>query len=81
VSARRSESGPKGNAELAAIADLQHEIDIRLRCGEPFPQVEHDVIEPSDLAEDDKSALWLYGWASLETGRFATQRHREPLLR
>jgi hypothetical protein len=65
---------------LAAIADLQDEIEVRLRGGDSFPQVEHDVIEPSDLPEDDKSALWLYGWASLETGHFRTQRHPEVFL-
>jgi hypothetical protein len=66
---------------LAAVADLQHEIDVRLRGGESFPQVEHEVIEPSDLAEDDKSALWLYGWASRETGHFGNQNHLEARLR
>jgi hypothetical protein len=71
----------KGKAVLAVIADLQHEIDVRLRCGERLPRVEHDVIEPSDLAEEDKSALWLYGWASLATGRFGTEQHPEAFLR
>ena len=43
------------------IADLQREVDMRLREGAPFAQIEHDVIEPSALSEEDKSALWLYG--------------------
>jgi hypothetical protein len=66
---------------MAAIADLQYEIEVRLRQGDPFPQIEHDVIEPSDLDEDDKSALWLYGWASFETGHFRNQPDPETFLR
>lgn len=66
---------------MAAIADLQQEIEARLSSGEPFQQVEHDVIEPCKLPEDDKSALWLYGRASLETGRFGTTRARKAPLR
>ena len=55
-------------AGLSAIAILQREIDERLSGGEPLAQIEDDVIEPSDLSEEDKSALWLYGWASLDDG-------------
>lgn len=66
---------------MEVIADLQQEIEVRLSSGEPFQQVEHDVIESCKLPEDDKSALWLYGWASLGTGRFGTRRAREAFLR
>ena len=66
---------------MSALADLQHEVDARLRCGEPFAQIEHDVIEPSDLSEEDKSALWLYGWSSLGEGRFRHPERREAVFR
>ncbi len=65
---------------MAAIAELQQEIEARLSSGEPLQQVEHDVIEPCKLTEDDKSALWLYGWASMETGRFRSARAAEAFL-
>jgi hypothetical protein len=68
-------------AGLSAIADLQHEVDVRLRGGEPLAQIEHDVIEPSDLSEEDKSALWLYGWASLDDGPLGYQQRRVAVLR
>jgi hypothetical protein len=51
---------------MAAITELQREVTARLRCGESFAQIEHEVIEASDLSEDYKSALWLYGWSSLD---------------
>jgi hypothetical protein len=60
---------------LSAIDDLQHEIEERLRGGQPLAEIECDVIDPSDLSEDDKSALWLYGWASWD---HAPLRHPQP---
>jgi hypothetical protein len=68
-------------ARLSAIADLQREVDVRLRGGEPFAQIEHNVIEPSDLSEEDKSALWLYGWASLDEGPLRHPQRRDAVLR
>jgi hypothetical protein len=68
-------------AGLSAIPDLQQEVDLRLRGGEPLARIEHDVIEPSDLSEEDKSALWLYGWASLDDGPLRHPQHRDAVLR
>jgi hypothetical protein len=31
---------------MAATAELQHEVEARLRSREPFAQIEHDVIGP-----------------------------------
>jgi len=31
--------------------------------GDSFATVEGDVIEPSGLSDERKSALWLYGWS------------------
>jgi hypothetical protein len=66
---------------LTAIADLQREVGVRLRGGEPLAQIEHDVIEPSDLSEEDKSALWLYGWASRDDGPLGYPQRRDGVLR
>ena len=68
-------------AGLSAIAVLQREIDERLSGGEPLAQVEDDVIEPSDLSEEDKSALWLYGWASLDDGPLRHPQRSNAVLR
>jgi hypothetical protein len=68
-------------AGLSVIADLQREVDMRLREGAPFAQIEHDVIEPSALSEEDKSALWLYGWASRDERPSRGPQHREAFLR
>jgi hypothetical protein len=48
---------------VAILAELRREIDFRMRCGDSFSRVENDVIEPSLLSEEEKSALWLYGWS------------------
>lgn len=36
---------------------LQVEVGVRARRGEPLAQIDHEVIAPSSLSEDDKSAL------------------------
>jgi hypothetical protein len=66
---------------MAGLAQLQCEVDARVRRGEPFSRIEHDLIEPSDLCEEDKSALWLYGWASLDDGPLGYQQRRVAVLR
>jgi hypothetical protein len=34
-----------------------------MRRGDTFASVEAEVIDPSSLSEDEKAALWLYGWS------------------
>jgi hypothetical protein len=65
---------------LSAIAGFQREIDERLNGGEPLAQIEYDVIEPSGLCEEDKSALWLYGWASLDDGALRHPQRPDAVL-
>jgi hypothetical protein len=48
---------------MAALDELRGEIDARMRRGSSFSSLEDDVIEPSELSEDEKSALWLYAWS------------------
>jgi hypothetical protein len=50
----------------ATLAELHHEVDVRMRNGEPFSWVEDEVIEPSGLSAEEKSALWLYGWSFVD---------------
>ena len=47
---------------MRSIETMWLEIDRRMRHGERFSDVE-DVINSSDLAADEKSALWLLGWS------------------
>jgi hypothetical protein len=66
---------------MVTLEELQQQVDDRLRNGQPFSRIELDLIEPSDLTEDEKSALWLYGWAHLGDGplryQWRLQRARE----
>ena len=46
------------------FARLRETVGLRATRGEPLAAIEDEVIEPSGLPEDQKAALWLYGWAS-----------------
>jgi hypothetical protein len=48
---------------------LQTEVARRAGGGEMLSGIDRDVIAPSGLSEEGKSALWLYGWAHREGGR------------
>jgi hypothetical protein len=48
---------------MATLVELRCEIDTRMHQGESFSSIEDDVIETSDMSDDQKSALWLYGWS------------------
>jgi hypothetical protein len=65
---------------MSALAELQDELGLRLRGGEPWPRLERELIEPSDLSEEDKSALWLYGWTYQGDGPLRYQQRQQALL-
>jgi hypothetical protein len=48
---------------MATLVELRCEIAARMHRGASFASIEDDVIDMSDLSEDQKSALWLYGWS------------------
>jgi hypothetical protein len=48
---------------MATLVELCREIDARMHHGESFSSIEDDVIQASQLPEEHKSALWLYGWS------------------
>ena len=48
---------------MATLVELRCEIDARMHQGESFSSIEDDVIQASQLPEEHKSALWLYGWS------------------
>jgi hypothetical protein len=48
---------------MSTLKECQSEIAARMRRGETFASVEEQVIDPSDLSEREKAALWLFGWS------------------
>jgi hypothetical protein len=53
---------------MASLMELQRTIDVGMRRGMSFSAVEDDIIEPSRLPDDAKSALWLYAWSFVDPG-------------
>ena len=51
---------------MTTLTEFQRAIDARMRRGEPFSTIEDELIEPSRLSNDAKSALWLYGWSFVD---------------
>lgn len=65
---------------VAALHELQWEIDARMRRGYSFSSLEDELIELSDLSEDEKSALWLYAWSFVD-GRAQRREARAHIAR
>jgi hypothetical protein len=51
---------------MTRLMELQRAIDVKMRRGESFSTVEDEIIEPSMLNEEEKSALWLYAWSFVD---------------
>jgi hypothetical protein len=51
---------------MATLMQLQGAIDVGMRRGESFSTVEDEIIEPSRLSDEAKSALWLYAWSFVD---------------
>jgi hypothetical protein len=49
--------------EAQQLGLLRAEIAARLGRGDCLESVERDVTAPSQLSEEQQSALWLYGWS------------------
>jgi hypothetical protein len=45
------------------IVELQREIELRVRSGARFEEIEERVIDPAPLNDDQKAALWLFAWS------------------
>ena len=57
------------------LEQLQDEITARLDRGEDLDDVQEELIEPVvGLSEDERAALWLFGWSYQATGRHETER-------
>jgi hypothetical protein len=51
---------------MTTLIEFQRAIDTRMRRGESFSTIEDELIEPSRLSSEAKSALWLYGWSFVD---------------
>jgi hypothetical protein len=51
---------------MTMLMELQRAIDVGTRGGESFSSVEDRIIEPSQLSDEAKSALWLDGWSFVD---------------
>lgn len=57
---------PTEGEQVAPVIRLQERVAAMMRSGAPLDQVESEVIDPSELSEDQKAALWLYAWSFME---------------
>jgi hypothetical protein len=51
---------------MTTLMQLQEAIERGMRRGESFSTVEDEIIEPSRLSDEAKSALWLYAWSFVD---------------
>jgi len=51
---------------MTTLMHFQRAIDARMRGGASFSNVEDDLIDPSRLSDEAKSALWLYAWSFVD---------------
>lgn len=58
--------------EAYRMRQLQAAITTRLKRGDTLEAVERELIAPSGLPEEQRSALWVYAWSCPE-GRAASQ--------
>jgi hypothetical protein len=56
---------------------MQRDVALRMRRGDTFASVEAQVINASELSENEKAALWLYGWSFVNYRR----QRREAIAR
>jgi len=58
-----------GGRQVSTLMQLQGDVAFRMRRGDTFASVEAEVINPSGLSDDEKAALWLYGWSFVDWRR------------
>jgi hypothetical protein len=51
---------------MTTLMELHAAVDVAMRRGESFSAVEDEIIEPSRLSDEAKSALWLYAWSFVD---------------
>ncbi len=51
---------------MPTLIALQAAIEAAMRGGQSLSTVEDEIIEPSRLSDEAKSALWLYAWSFVD---------------
>lgn len=51
---------------MPTLIELQAAIEAAMRRGTSLSTVEDEIIEPSRLSDEAKSALWLYAWSFVD---------------
>jgi hypothetical protein len=67
-----------GHPEGMMISQLHQQIAQAVVSGRTIDEIELSIIEPAPLAEDEKSALWLYAQALAERPHRERARERNP---
>jgi hypothetical protein len=62
-------------------AALKEAVGARASHGEPLDAIAADLIEPSELPDEHKSALWLYGWICRQEGVLRYERRQQQTRR
>jgi hypothetical protein len=60
---------------MTTLSEFQRAIDARMRRGESFSTIEDELIDPSRLSNEAKSALWLYGWSFVDRRQQRREAH------
>jgi len=58
---------------MSRLKDIQAEIALRMRRGHTFASIESEIIDLGDFSEEEKAALWLYGWSFVPTAYQRTE--------
>jgi hypothetical protein len=54
---------------------LQERIAALMECGATLDRVERELIHPSGLSADHKSALWLFAWSMADHQTHGSRHH------
>ena len=60
---------------------LKEKVGARASQGESLDAIGADLIEPSGLPDEQKSALWLYGWICRQEGVLRYERRQQQARR
>jgi hypothetical protein len=66
-----ADRSPGAAGHTDRLQELQAAISTRLELGDTLDTVERELIAPSELPEDEKSALWVYAWSHPERPRLS----------
>jgi hypothetical protein len=51
---------------MTTLIELRGAVEVAMRRGESFSTIEDEIIDPSRMSDDAKSALWLYAWSFVD---------------